>query len=44
MKNEIVDKDKIILIYCKTGKRSKMAKEILMQNGYRNVYTFNPKL
>ena len=44
MKNEIVDKDKIILIYCKTGKRSKMAKEILMQNGYRNVYTFNPKI
>ena len=44
LKNEIIDKDKVILLYCKTGKRSKIVKEILMQNGYRNVYTFNPKL
>ena len=42
-KNEIIDKDKVILLYCKTGKRSKIVKEILMQNGYRNVYTFNAK-
>ena len=44
LKNEIIDKDKVILLYCKTGKRSKSAKEILMQNGYRNVYTFNAKI
>ena len=44
LKNEIIDKDKVILLYCKTGKRSKAAKEILMQNGYRNVYTFNAKI
>lgn len=43
LKNEIIDKDKVILLYCKTGKRSKIVKEILMQNGYRNVYTFNAK-
>ena len=44
LKNEIIDKDKAILLYCKTGKRSKAAKEMLMQNGYRNVYTFNAKI
>ena len=43
LKNEIIDKDKVILLYCKTGKRSKIVKEILMQNGYSNVYTFNAK-
>lgn len=43
VKNEIIDKDTVILLYCKTGKRSKIVKEILMQNGYRNVYTFNAK-
>lgn len=41
LKNEIIDKDMIILLYCSAGKRSKIVKEILMQNGYRNVYTFN---
>lgn len=44
LKNEIFDKDAVILLYCKTGKRSKIVKEILMQNGYRNVYTFNAKI
>lgn len=43
-KNEITDKDKVILLYCKTSKRSRIAKEILMQNGYKNVYTFNAKI
>ena len=37
---EIQDKDEVILLYCKTGKRSRIVKEILMQNVYRNVYTF----
>lgn len=43
-KNEVIDKNKVILLYCKTGKRSKIVKEILMQNGYRNVYTFNGRI
>lgn len=43
LKNEIIDKDMVILLYCQTGKRSKIVKEILMQNGYKNVYTFNAK-
>lgn len=41
IKNEIIDQDKVILVYCSTGKRSKIVKQILMQNGYKNVYTFN---
>ena len=32
------------MLYCKTGKRSNIAKEILMQNGYRNVYTVKVKI
>lgn len=42
--NEIVDKNKVILVYCKMGSRSKLAKEILCKNGYKNVYTFNAKI
>ena len=42
--NEIKDKNEIILLYCKTGKRSNIAKEILMQNGFRNVYTVKVKI
>ena len=43
--NELIkDKDEIILIYCKVGQRSEMAKQILLQNGYRNVYTFDAKM
>ena len=41
IKNETIDQDKVILEYCSTGKRSKIVKQILMQNGYKNVYTFN---
>ena len=41
IKNEIIDQDKVIVVYCSTGKRSKIVKQILMQNGYKNVYTFN---
>ena len=39
-----IDKNKIIIVYCKTGKRSRMAKEILLQEGYENVYTFDAKI
>lgn len=44
IKNEIIDSNKVILLYCKTGKRSKLVKQILIQNGYKNVYTFNAML
>ena len=44
IKNEIIDPNKVILVYCKTGKRSKIVKQILIQNGYKNVYTFNAKV
>ena len=44
IKNEIIDKDEVILLYCKSGKRSRMAKEILLQEGYENVYTFDAKI
>ena len=41
IKNEIIDPNKVILVYCKTGKRSKIVKQILLQNGYKNVHTFS---
>ncbi len=44
IKNEIIDPNKVILVYCKTGKRSKVVKQILIQNGYKNVYTFSAKV
>lgn len=44
IKTEIRDKDSVILVYCKTGKRSKIVKGILTQDGYKNVYTFNAKI
>lgn len=44
LKNEIIDPNKVILVYCKTGKRSKIVKQILIQNGYKNVYTFSAKV
>ena len=44
LKNEIIAPNKVILVYCKTGKRSKIVKQILIQNGYKNVYTFSAKV
>jgi rhodanese-related sulfurtransferase len=41
VENEIINKDAIILMYCQTGKRSNIAKQILKQNGYKNVYTIS---
>lgn len=42
LKNEIEDlegnKDKLIILYCSSGHRSKKAKEILDNLGYTNVY------
>ena len=34
------DKDKTILIYCRTGRRAEDAANILAEHGYKNVYEF----
>lgn len=37
---ELPDKDQIILIYCRTGRRSKEAAQKLFDMGYTNIYEF----
>lgn len=37
---ELTDKDQLILVYCRSGRRSKMAAEILVQLGYTNIKEF----
>ena len=37
---ELTDLDQIILIYCRTGRRSKEASQKLADMGYTNVYEF----
>lgn len=34
------DKDKLILVYCRSGKRSKIAAEALAGLGYTNIKEF----
>ena len=34
------DKDQLILVYCRSGRRSKIAAEILAQLGYTNIREF----
>ncbi len=34
------DKDQMILVYCRSGRRSKMAAEILAELGYTNIREF----
>ncbi len=34
------DKDQLILVYCRSGRRSKMAAEILVELGYTNIREF----
>ncbi len=34
------DKDATILIYCRSGRRSEIASQILLEMGYRKVYDF----
>ncbi len=36
----IPDKDRLILVYCRSGRRSKLASEILVNLGYANVKEF----
>ena len=38
--NEIPDKDTLILVYCRSGRRSKIAAESLVELGYTNVKEF----
>ena len=38
--SEIPDKDTLILVYCRSGRRSKIAAEALVELGYTNVYEF----
>ena len=40
MPEELPDKDQIILIYCRSGNRSKQAAEKLFSMGYTKVYEF----
>ena len=37
---ELPDKDAVILIYCRSGRRSALSADILAELGYRNVYDF----
>ena len=37
---ELPDKDQLILVYCRSGRRSKLAAEQLAKNGYTNIAEF----
>ncbi len=37
---ELPDKDAVILIYCRSGRRSKAASDVLIDMGYTQVYDF----
>lgn len=37
---ELPDEDQLILVYCRSGNRSKQASEKLVELGYTNVYEF----
>ena len=37
-RNELIDLEKPIIVYCSTGHRSKRAQELLEQMGYKEVY------
>ena len=37
---ELTDKDQLILVYCRSGRRSKIAAEALVELGYTNIKEF----
>ena len=37
---ELPDKDQLILVYCRSGRRSKLAADILVELGYSNIKEF----
>ena len=39
IEKKVIDKEKIIILYCSSGYRSKKAKEILEKLNYLNVYS-----
>lgn len=39
-REKLPDKDAMILIYCRSGNRSKLASHLLIGMGYQNVYDF----
>ena len=36
----LTDKDQLILVYCRSGRRSKLAAEALVELGYTNIREF----
>ena len=38
--DELPDKDQVILVYCRSGNRSKQASEVLVELGYTNIKEF----
>ena len=38
MPEELPDKDQLLLVYCRTGRRSKEASAKLAKIGYKNIY------
>ena len=36
----LTDKDQLILVYCRSGRRSKLAAEVLVKLGYTNIKEF----
>ena len=37
---ELPDKDRMLLVYCRSARRSKIAAEALVEMGYTNIYEF----
>lgn len=37
---ELPDKDQLIMVYCRSGRRSKIASDILVSLGYTNIVEF----
>ncbi|MBQ7870873.1 MAG: rhodanese-like domain-containing protein [Oscillospiraceae bacterium] len=37
---ELPDKDRLLLVYCRSGRRSKQAAEVLVELGYTNIMEF----